>query len=578
MEAFPNDALNADFCHGDIMLQICANKSDTVLHALRAIIKAAPDMLAVRWTLDGSLPIDPPGVPRRSRMQTTPRNLLGFKDGTANIDRNDAGLMNRQVWVTPGANEPAWTVGGSYQVVRIIRQFVERWDRTPLQEQQTIIGREKAGGAPLGRAKEHDDPAYAADPKGDRIPLDAWPIRLSPIRARTETASSLILRRGYNYSRGVTQAGQLDMGLLFVCYQASLQSGFLAVQNRLNGEPLEEYIKPVGGGYFFALPGVTSTSGYLGERLFGPESLTHQPLLNRLVSLPTRRRSSQAPRTVVMNKKTSILLAAGPVWRYLPPPPFSSAGGDPAGRFRRADIRMQDLLFGRSRRDRGFDEDLRRCSEGERPDQGAVALCRDARPLREDRAGRRSLQRSRQEHRLARRRLRQEGSRSGPSSGLPPHRIRPLFQEVDEDGHAPVADKLLADVQDLQKRITDLVLPPAKVVGGAADLIEEISKTKISGEEDRYSRTDLWDFKANLDGAQKIVALLQPLTTKANPKLQTRIDANFAKVDGILAKYAVGDGYQSYDAISKKDRTALRGPVTALAEDLSKLRGTLGLK
>ena len=159
------------------------------------------------------------------------------------------------------------------------------------------------------------------------------------------------------------------------------------------------------------------------------------------------------------------------------------------------------------------------------------------------------------------------------------HRIEyGLYNKKSTDGLAPVADKLLADVQDLQKRIKDLVLPPAKVVGGAADLIEEISKTKISGEEDRYSRTDLWDFKANLDGAQKIVALLQPLTTKANAKLQTRIDGNFAKVDGILAKYATADGFQSYDALSKKDRTALRGPVTALAEDLSKLKGTLGLK
>jgi iron uptake system component EfeO len=159
------------------------------------------------------------------------------------------------------------------------------------------------------------------------------------------------------------------------------------------------------------------------------------------------------------------------------------------------------------------------------------------------------------------------------------HRIEyGLYNKKSTDGLASVADKLMADVTDLQARIKDLVLPPSKVVGGAADLIEEISKTKISGEEDRYSRTDLWDFKANLDGAQKIVALLQPLTTKANAKLQTRIDANFAKVDGILAKYATADGYQSYDSVSKKDRTALRGPVTALAEDLSKLRGTLGLK
>ena len=269
MEEFPNDALNADLCHGDLLLQICANKADTVLHALRDVIKTMPDMVAVRWTQDGFLPLEPPG-PTRAKVKETPRNLLGFKDGTANIDHTDPDLMNCHVWVMQGAKEPAWAVNGSYQVVRIIRQYVERWDRTTLQEQQTIIGRDKMSGAPLGKPREHDDPAYAADPKGDRIPMDAH-IRLANPRT-AETNGSLILRRGYNYSRGVTQAGQLDMGLLFVCYQASLQSGFLAVQNRLNGEPLEEYIKPVGGGYFFVLPGVTTASGYLGERLFGPEA------------------------------------------------------------------------------------------------------------------------------------------------------------------------------------------------------------------------------------------------------------------------------------------------------------------
>jgi iron uptake system component EfeO len=160
------------------------------------------------------------------------------------------------------------------------------------------------------------------------------------------------------------------------------------------------------------------------------------------------------------------------------------------------------------------------------------------------------------------------------------HRIEyGLYSKKSTDGLGPIADKLMTDVTELQKRIKDLALPPNKVVGGAADLVEEISKTKVSGEEDRYSRTDLWDFKANVDGAKQIVTLLQPLTTKANPKLQTRIDGNFNKVEAILAKYAVADGgFQSYDALSKKDRTALRGPVTALAEDLSKLRGTLGLK
>ncbi len=154
-----------------------------------------------------------------------------------------------------------------------------------------------------------------------------------------------------------------------------------------------------------------------------------------------------------------------------------------------------------------------------------------------------------------------------------------LFAKGSAAGLASHADKLDADVAELRNRIKTLTVPPSKVVGGAAVLIEEVAKTKISGEEDRYSRTDLWDFAANVEGAKKIHDLLRPLTTKANPKLIGRIDANFAKVDTVLGKYAVaGGGYQSYDKLTKKDRTQVRGPVTALAEDLSKLRGTLGLE
>ncbi len=173
--------------------------------------------------------------------------------------------MNDIVWAQPNADEPGWTAGGTYQVVRVIRIFVERWDRDALIDQEQIIGREKAGGAPLTYANEHDIPDYAADPKGKRVPLTAH-IRLANPRT-PGTEASRILRRGYNYSRGVTSAGQLDMGLLFACFQSDLAAGFLTVQSRLNGEQLEEYIKPMGGGYFFVLPGVQSKDGFFAEGL-----------------------------------------------------------------------------------------------------------------------------------------------------------------------------------------------------------------------------------------------------------------------------------------------------------------------
>jgi deferrochelatase/peroxidase EfeB len=261
MEQFPNDALDPKQCHGDVVLQFCANTAETNIHALRDIVKHTPDLLAPRWKIDGFLP---PHTLRKLGKETI-RNLLGFKDGTANLDAADEALMDRIVWVQPAGDEPSWASGGTYQAIRIIRMFVERWDRTALAEQQTIIGRDKPTGAPLTLVNERDAPDYASDPKGQRIPLTAH-IRLANPRT-AETEESRILRRPYNYSRGLSSAGQFDMGLLFVCFQSDLAAGFLSVQSRLNGEPLEEYIKPVGGGYFFVLPGAAVEGGYLGESL-----------------------------------------------------------------------------------------------------------------------------------------------------------------------------------------------------------------------------------------------------------------------------------------------------------------------
>jgi iron uptake system component EfeO len=135
------------------------------------------------------------------------------------------------------------------------------------------------------------------------------------------------------------------------------------------------------------------------------------------------------------------------------------------------------------------------------------------------------------------------------------------------------------DALDLQKRIDGLTIAPRDLVGGAAELIEEVSSKKITGEEDRYSRTDLWDFQANVDGAQKIVTLLRAMIEKQDPKLAARLRDNFARVDGVLVRYRTSDGgFVSYDKLSEQDRTALKGPITILAEDLSKLKGTLGVE
>ncbi|XWJ90459.1 iron uptake system protein EfeO [Phytobacter ursingii] len=158
------------------------------------------------------------------------------------------------------------------------------------------------------------------------------------------------------------------------------------------------------------------------------------------------------------------------------------------------------------------------------------------------------------------------------------HRLeKALFGDNSVKGMDTYADQLYTDVQELQKRISELAFPPSKVVGGAAGLIEEVAATKISGEEDRYSHTDLWDFQANVDGAQKIVNLLRPQLQKNNAELLGKVDANFKKVDVILAKYRTKDGYETYDKLTDADRNALKGPITTLAEDLAQLRGVLGL-
>jgi len=152
-----------------------------------------------------------------------------------------------------------------------------------------------------------------------------------------------------------------------------------------------------------------------------------------------------------------------------------------------------------------------------------------------------------------------------------------LWAQNSTEGLAPVADKLMADVTTLHQRITDLALPPEKVVGGAAALMEEVAATKISGEEDRYSHTDLWDFKANFDGSQKIFELVRPLLEKSEPAFVKKVADNFDTVDATLAKYKDGDGYQSYDKLTEGDRKILASTVNTLAEDLSTLRGKLGL-
>jgi len=257
MRAFPNDALVPQWLGGDMMLQLCAGSGDTVLHALRDITRHTHGVMRVRWRMDGSLsPPRPSGVPR---------NHLGFMDGIANPAVQDLKVADRLLWVVEGQGEPAWAVGGSYHVVRLIRMDIEAWDALPLHSQETTIGRYRADGAPLGMARYTDVPDYAKDPHGYKVPLGAH-IRLANPRTTT-TEPSRIYRRGYNYDLGTDANGNLDMGLIFNCFQQDLLRQFEATQKRLKNENLANYISPFGGGFFFVLPGVRHARDWLGRGL-----------------------------------------------------------------------------------------------------------------------------------------------------------------------------------------------------------------------------------------------------------------------------------------------------------------------
>jgi deferrochelatase/peroxidase EfeB len=249
----PNDSLDPAWLHGDLLLQLCANHPDTIHHTIRDVTRHMRGAMQLRWKMAGyNSPPRPSG---------TSRNLLGFKDGTANPS---GGLARSLVWVDDPA-EPTWAQGGSYQVVRLIWMLVEFWDRVSINEQEGMFGRRRDSGAPLDGSSEFDPPDYGADPKGDVIPLDAH-IRLANPRTQA-TARQRIVRRSYNYDLGVDVNGNLHADHIFVAYQQDVQRQFETIPKRLIDEPLVDYVQPFGGGYFYTLPGIRHGNDWYGRAL-----------------------------------------------------------------------------------------------------------------------------------------------------------------------------------------------------------------------------------------------------------------------------------------------------------------------
>lgn len=256
LRRMPSDALQPAFTGGDLSLQACADDPQVAYHAIRDLARIAKDLGAAstRWAVLGF------GRASAGIGQQTPRNLFGFRDGTRNVKQADD--FDRFVWVKGG---PAWQRHGSYQVVRKIQMHIENWDTDRVSDQDNIFGRHKVSGAPLSGVKEFDTPDFhKRDSEGNLVIPATAHIRLA---AHENNDGLKILRRSYNYTDGIDRVGQLDAGLLFICYQND-PAHFEALQTRLGAsDALNEYIAHIGSAVFF-VPPAPLPGHYIGEPLF----------------------------------------------------------------------------------------------------------------------------------------------------------------------------------------------------------------------------------------------------------------------------------------------------------------------
>jgi len=253
----PGDELAPGESGGDICVQACSDDPQVAFHAVRNLARIGRGIVAVRWSQLGF-----GRTASTSRSQDTPRNLMGMKDGTANIRAEDSEDMDRFVWV--GGEGPDWMRGGTYMVTRRIRMLLEVWDRASLQDQERTIGRHKYSGAPLGGSEEFEPLPLDAERSGHPvIPPDAH-VRLASAK---ENDGARILRRGYSFTDGVDESlGELEAGLFFISFQRHPEQ-FVAIQRRLGSlDALNEYIKHVGSALFAVPPGAPP-GGYVGEGL-----------------------------------------------------------------------------------------------------------------------------------------------------------------------------------------------------------------------------------------------------------------------------------------------------------------------
>jgi deferrochelatase/peroxidase EfeB len=263
---FPGDQLMEARTGGDLSVQACADDPQVAFHAVRQLARLAYDVAQLRWVQTG--------FNSNFKPTETPRNLMGFKDGSNNPSVNDAKLMDKFIWV--GDEGPDWMRGGSYLVARRIRIALEHWDHMNLAFQEQTVGRHKDSGAPLGGTNEFDKPDYdATDKDGNSVIPDNSHIRLS---AAVNNEGAQILRRPFSYNDGANftaerwppwrQEMEFDAGLFFLCYQRDPRTGFIKLFEKMaKFDMMNQFVTHTGGG-LFACPGGVAEGGFIGERLF----------------------------------------------------------------------------------------------------------------------------------------------------------------------------------------------------------------------------------------------------------------------------------------------------------------------
>jgi deferrochelatase/peroxidase EfeB len=245
-----------------LCVQACSNDPQVAFHVIRNFARIGRGTVVMRWSQLGF-----GRTSSTSTGQATPRNLMGFKDGTNNIKSEDSAAMDRFVWVGSETDQ-GWMRGGSYLVSRRIRMLIESWDADYLADQENVFGRTKGVGAPLTGKSEFDKVNLTAKAK------DGSPIIPATAHIRLASPDSHggeeILRRGYSYTDGTDPAtGQLDAGLFFIAFQKDPRKQFVPIQRLLGAQDgLNEYIKHVGSGLFAVPPGLSEVGDWFGRKLF----------------------------------------------------------------------------------------------------------------------------------------------------------------------------------------------------------------------------------------------------------------------------------------------------------------------